>query len=202
MTIQHKDIPDNQRHEPKGASAAGLGTSYISNGSGSGTWKKVGFDNLSGIYAYGAMTITGNSTPFVTTAVADTTLHTPSQFQLFSGTGAPLTGEMLRDISFTTNRLTVAYTGVYEIKTYFNIQQFPSNTAKVGLRFLINGTTYSSRGPIVKAEAPTSAAVVNAHGFISLTAGDYIQNVIASDVSGNLVISDFNTSLVLIERLA
>ena len=80
--------------------------------------------------------------------------------------------------------------------------EFPGNTAKVGLRFLINGTTYSSRGPIVKAEASTSAAVVNAHGFISLTAGDYIQNVIASDVSGNLIIRDFNTSLVLIERLA
>ena len=202
MTIQHKDIPDKQRHEPKGASAAGLGTTYVADGAGSGSWKKVGFDNLNGVYAYGAMTVTGNSVPFVTTAVADATLNTPSQFQLFSGTGAPLEGEMLRDITFTTNRLTVAHTGVYEIKTYFNIEQFPSNIAKVGLRFLIKGTTYSSRGPIVKAEAATSAAVVNAHGFISLTAGDYIQNVIASDVSGNLIIRDFNTSLVLIERLA
>lgn len=178
------------------------GTVYAANGSGSGTWKKVGFENLNGVFAYGAMTITANSVPFALTAVADTTLHTPSQFTLLSGTGAPLEGETLKGITFTTNRLTVPYTGVYEIKTYLNVEQFPSNTANIGMRYLINGTTYTSRGLILKATSSTGTDTVSAHGLISLTAGDYIQNVIGSDTSGNLMIRDFNTTLVLIERLA
>lgn len=36
--IQHRDIPDAQRHEPKGASTAAAGTAYVSDGAGSGTW--------------------------------------------------------------------------------------------------------------------------------------------------------------------
>lgn len=41
MAIQHLNIPDAQRHEPRGMSTAPVNTSYISNGSGSGTWKRV-----------------------------------------------------------------------------------------------------------------------------------------------------------------
>jgi len=41
MTIQHKDIPDAERHEPKGASTASEGTVYQSDGGGSGNWETV-----------------------------------------------------------------------------------------------------------------------------------------------------------------
>lgn len=37
--IQHKDIPDSERHEPKGISSASAETVYVANGSGSGEWK-------------------------------------------------------------------------------------------------------------------------------------------------------------------
>ena len=201
MSVQHKDISDAQRHEPKGITSAVAGSVYAASGSGTGTWKKVGYDNLTGIFSYGAMTITGNTTAFPITAVADTSFNTPSQFSLFTGTGAPLSGETLKGISFNVNRLTVSVTGVYEIKTYCNVASFPSNSAKISLRFLVNGTTYSTRGPIVKSAIDGDSDIINAHGFISLTAGDYIQNVIASDATGNIIIRDFNTSLVLIERL-
>lgn len=39
--IQHRDIPDAQRHEPKGASTAAAGTVYVSNGAGSGSWTNI-----------------------------------------------------------------------------------------------------------------------------------------------------------------
>lgn len=39
MTIQHKDIPDAQRHEPKGITIATSGSVYTANGAGTGTWK-------------------------------------------------------------------------------------------------------------------------------------------------------------------
>lgn len=37
-TVSHKNLPDAQRHEPKGASSASTGTVYVSNGAGSGAW--------------------------------------------------------------------------------------------------------------------------------------------------------------------
>jgi phage tail sheath protein FI len=41
MTIEHKLIPDSERHEPKGASTAFSGQVYVSNGSQSGVWRKL-----------------------------------------------------------------------------------------------------------------------------------------------------------------
>lgn len=41
MTIQHKDIPSAQLHEPKGIVVAAIKTSYMANGAGSGTWRRV-----------------------------------------------------------------------------------------------------------------------------------------------------------------
>ena len=41
--IQHKNIVDAERHEPKGASTAAIDTIYVSNGAASGTWKELPF---------------------------------------------------------------------------------------------------------------------------------------------------------------
>lgn len=38
-TIQHKDLPDAQLHEPKGVSSAAVDTAYVANGGGTGSWK-------------------------------------------------------------------------------------------------------------------------------------------------------------------
>lgn len=44
--IQHSAITDPHIHEPKGASTAGAGTVYVSNGSGSGSWQTLGISSL------------------------------------------------------------------------------------------------------------------------------------------------------------
>ena len=36
--VQHKDIPDGKRHEPKGISTAASGDIYVADGAGSGAW--------------------------------------------------------------------------------------------------------------------------------------------------------------------
>ncbi len=38
-SIQHRDIPDGQRHEPKGISTASSGQVYVANGAASGGWQ-------------------------------------------------------------------------------------------------------------------------------------------------------------------
>lgn len=39
--IEHKELPDDLLHEPKGASSAAAGTVYVADGNGSGTFKKL-----------------------------------------------------------------------------------------------------------------------------------------------------------------
>ena len=41
MTVNHKDLTTTALHEPKGAHSASASTTYVANGSGSGTWQKI-----------------------------------------------------------------------------------------------------------------------------------------------------------------
>lgn len=44
--IQHSELPDNLLHEPKGASTAVAGTTYIADGAGKGSFKKIPINSL------------------------------------------------------------------------------------------------------------------------------------------------------------
>lgn len=41
MSVQHKEIPDAQLHEPKGVVSAANKSVYVADGSGSGSWRKL-----------------------------------------------------------------------------------------------------------------------------------------------------------------
>lgn len=45
MAVEHKDIVDAQRHEPKGASTATIDMVYASDGAGSGTWREIPYSD-------------------------------------------------------------------------------------------------------------------------------------------------------------
>lgn len=49
MAIQHRDIPDNERHEVKGASTAAPNTVLVANGDGSTSFKRVTVNELEGV---------------------------------------------------------------------------------------------------------------------------------------------------------
>lgn len=55
MTIQHKNIPEADLHEPKGVSLATANTAYVANGSGSGSWQKIPTQGLAGIGTNGSL---------------------------------------------------------------------------------------------------------------------------------------------------
>lgn len=44
--VAHKDLTDAHLHEPKGVASASVDTVYVADGSGSGTWKKVGVGSV------------------------------------------------------------------------------------------------------------------------------------------------------------
>lgn len=221
MAIIHKNLPDNQLHEPKGAASATVNTAYFSNGTGSGTWKKVPSAGLSGLsgdssiadryvvtdgiggfkllhpYSTGVMGITNNSTAFSVTASADATLQSTTDYVLFSGLGAPWASEILDDVSFTTNRLIVTYPGLYEIKFWANISTYPSNTAAVGARFRVNATTWAARTVVTKSNSADDVGHLSAFGYINLNANDYVQLYVAATATGNLIMKNANLTLEL-----
>lgn len=50
--IQHKDIPEEELHEPKGVSVAAVDTVYHADGAGSGSWKAVNKGSVIGYADY------------------------------------------------------------------------------------------------------------------------------------------------------
>lgn len=224
--MQHKNIPEAQLHEPKGISTALAKKAYISNGAGSGSWEDIDSTMLQGLAgdagiankkfltngtngfslvtdtSYGSATITNNATNFPLTAVADTTFNTTSQFTLLTGVGAPWASENLSGITFDTNKLTVSVTGIYMIDFWCNIASFTGNNARVAFRHRVNGTTYSTRKPTARGDAAADQENISAFGLVQLTANDYIQLVVASDATGNLLLSDVNVTLTLIRQTA
>lgn len=228
MTIQHLNIPDGQRHEPKGAGSAPANTIYAADGLGSGTWTKVKSINLQGsagdggsnnlrpitdgsggfnlrtAAALGSMVITGNTNAITMTAAVDNTLNTNTDYILLTGTGAPWASENLYGgVTFTTNRLTIPVTGIYKIDLWSTIIGWPSNAAKVSVKYRINGTTFSTRHPMARAPAvATDPGELTGFGNINLNAGDFLQLYVASTVSGGLIFQDLNTTLSLVIQTA
>lgn len=200
MAIEHVSINDPEIHEPKGASTAAANTAYMSDGAGSGTWRQITYSDLANVYSYGSMVITNNATNFPMTAVADTTFNTTSQFSVLTGTGAPLTSENLYNLTFDTNKLIVPFTGIYKVDAYMNISAYPATNARVAMRYLVNGSVYSTRAPITKASGTGAVGQLTGFGLVALTAGDSIQIALASDSTGNLLIRDFNMALNLVRR--
>ena len=39
--VEHVNIPDADRHEPKGISSAASGSVYVADGDGTGTWSNI-----------------------------------------------------------------------------------------------------------------------------------------------------------------
>lgn len=225
MAIQHKNIPDAELHESKGVATATANTAYFANGSGSGTWKKTGVETLSGLsgdggvarlkvvtdgsngfdlyrdYAFGKMHITNNSTPFALTAVADTTLNTASQYTLLTGSGAPFANGLEDGVTFSTNKLTVQHDGVYDLNFWACLTSFPSNTARIGMKFRINGTTFSDMKVVTKSNSNGDDGLMAACDLVELSANDYIQLYIASDTTGNVIINNSALTMKMIKAL-
>jgi hypothetical protein len=224
MTIQHANIPDGKIHEPKGISTASSGTVYVSNGAGSGVWKKTDSTILSGLAgdggssnlrvlsngasgfqfktdnAYGVMEIVNNTNAFTVTAAVDTSLNSNTDYVLITGTGAPwAAGSVNLNTTFSTNQLIAPVTGVYRVEYWVNISQFPTATSKIAIKHRINGATFSTKHPMANATATTDARNLSGFGLVSLNANDYLQAYVASTGAGSLVFSDFHFSIQLVK---
>lgn len=220
---QHVSITDPDIHEPKGVSSALANLAYVSNGSGSGVWKKIDLAALKGLTGdggvanlkllsdgtggvkavtdtvYGSMVMNANTNAFTTTAATDATLNTNTDYTLLTGTGAPWqAGSLMFGTAFSTDRLTVATTGVYRLDLWATISGYPANNAKISAKYRINGATFSQRHPLSRSTAAGDVGSLSGFGLLSLNAGDYVQIYIASTAAGPLILSDVNSTLQLV----
>lgn len=223
MSIQHKDIPDAQLHEPKGVLTAPVNSFYRASGTGTGAWGKLQSADLTGVSgdggstnlrfvsngtngftaktdaAYGAMTVTNNTNGFTVVAAADSTLNTNSDYVLFTGTGAPWAAESLfGGMTFNTDRLIIPVAGTYEIQAWANITGYPTNTAFVATKYRLNGTTFGPRKVKTKSNSAGDSGLLSGFGLFTAAAGDFLQLYVASSANGSLIIGDLNTTIKLV----
>lgn len=166
MAIEHKDIPDPQRHEPKGISAAVSGSVYVANGAGSGQWRKrfvddptfAEIDSPSSIKS-----LTSTVDVIVDGFVYDDVVT--SKFNLTAG-----------------SRLTVLETGFYSVN--FRVQLMPqttlgANNETVNVKLVLNSISppASRNIPLIITRNSISADtfVLEANRIIDLTSGDYFE---------------------------
>jgi len=222
MTIQHSAITGVNVHESKGVDTAAAKLVYVTDGAGSGTWKKVGIDNLLGLttdgdvsglkllsdgnegftlvrdFAYGSMVISNNSSSFAVADSADNTLASTTGYGIVSGWTSGITS----GITFSTNKLTVPVTGVYELNAYAFVTQGPAVGEKVAMRYVVNGTTYSARRASHKVAVANANFQLNFSEILTLSANDFVQIAYAGSVAHNAIINDSSVSLKLIRQTA
>lgn len=108
MDIQHKDIPDNGRHEPKGASTAVSGSTIVSNGAGGTTFKKLDRNSLQGTLTSGPLLVKDDGTFTTSGTVYGSINKTSSSSSALVGTS--------NGITLSGANFSVSETGIYRIE--------------------------------------------------------------------------------------
>lgn len=169
MTVEHKNIADAQRHEPKGASTATPGQVYVADGAGSGSWTDIG-NKYGGIYSID------------TDAATSTNIGTtPILFEGFSHNGE---SEGVTP-DYTNDNITIDYAGVYSV--LFTVSFSTNSAADAGLyEFRIRkngGETIIGAFRQMSGTADTDS--VTAFGLLDLAVNDVLTVYVESDNGSN-----------------
>lgn len=142
--IQHKDIPDAERHEPKGISSAAANTVYMSNGSATGAWTLVNRLPGTGWGKYTNATYVDTTTLEITTTPLLLPLPTTSD-----ETQLPITlGGTTSSLFDTTNNklLFVAAGDLHTVTLTFQVYSVSGSPALIDMLIYgsSDGTTYDT----------------------------------------------------------
>jgi len=179
LTIQHKDIPDSQLHEPKGVVSASNKSSYVSTGSGTGVWigaasGAIYFENIGAPYSL--------AFPAAYTKLAPTTI-------------VSAIGNLVTEA--TTARLTYVGTRSIVVDVQANLSLTTSAATARVLRIALfkNGTKVNGTTRVITA---TSAAIqaISIEYPISLITNDYLEVYVQNDgVDGSINVSTFSLAI-------
>lgn len=175
MSIEHKDIPDSQRHEPKGAGSALEGQVYRSDGAGSGLWgnvlqdaSEIGIERLlDGLSVAASQEPSGTDTPLQIE-------FGPSQLTASDPVSITSAGV-----------LTINEAGTYRIKVSTAVGRTGgAGTSDIYIRAVVNG---AGAGQSIRFKLTSSDVYIpfSDEAWLTLPAGTEIKYEILRDSSGN-----------------
>jgi len=158
MTIEHKNIPDVNLHEPKGVASANANDVYIADGLGSGTWLPP--------HVHGGQVFTNMSTPYILAATTSYQKVEP----IITSTGA-------HHFTVTNGRLT--YTGTESVRAHMvfdcSLDQSSGGARDVTLAWVKNGVSASPETESVRTSSSGDKGNVAIHFDELLSTGDYFE---------------------------
>lgn len=174
--MEHKDIPDNQRHEPRGASTASNGQAVFSNGDGSTSFRYITASDISGLEFNGYNLTLGAAS----TAVSQNPAALDTALQVEFGPAQTTPDATLTD----TGTLTFTASGEYLLTIFLRFGRTSgTGTAIVLNRLLLNDVQYLRSNAVAMSDL-TATVPFSATILISAQAGDTFKMQIARDSSG------------------
>ena len=180
--VAHNSLTDPELHEPKGISSAASGTVYVSNGSGSGSWKEL-YKSVSVAFS------PSTGSPYVLSASATDAILTPTTTVLTN------TGGFTR---LTSPNLRIRYDGTTDFMA--NITVVTSSSSGTGSRdmqlvILKNGTAlpFSRTYNTMPDNGPFFRTVLSYQ--VQLATNDYIEVAHASSTTANISYANININI-------
>ena len=171
--MQHRDIPDGQRHEPKGISTATDGQVYVANGNGSGSWQDKDFNQ------YGCLFTLNDSVTIANAFVySDVTNLTSSTFKNIN-------------VNANLGEFQILTAGDYEVCLNATVFVNTNQDTEITFRYLKGGQT-STR--VLSATCTENGAKVHIGGkdFIPFAVGEIVSLQITADRSTDIQIQSLD----------
>lgn len=174
--MEHKDIPDNQRHEPKGAATASSGQSLFANGDGTTTFRYIAAGDIAGLSFNGYDLVLGAAS--TATGQNPSAVDTPLQVEFGpSQTVANVTLSETGTLTFTT-------AGEYLLTLFLRFGRTTGTGSAILLnRLLVNDVQYLRSNAVVMSDI-TATIPFSATLLISAQVGDTFKMQIARDSAG------------------
>ena len=231
MSIEHKDIQEAGLHEPKGASTATVGETYVSDGAGSGTWKYPQIVGQSSVLAgrtavsdgaggvtwkFSAGSLFGDMHFTANTRATNITTASPTRgdgnAKLITGAtlvapGILLTQGVVDTIAFenagNNELLRVPVAGVYEVSFSASFTGGGGGAGNI-YRFCIavNGSEVLSHASIKRQTASGDVGAVALSEYVLLAANDTVQMAVGNESGVNdPTISNMSFNIILLKEV-
>lgn len=151
--------------------------------------------------AYTGLTVTNNATVVSVTAAVDPTFATASDYekvQVFDAVSASPSKNFFIDEAL--GEITAPVDGVYRVDFWATVKA-SINTVVSAFNFGVAGVPSTARPVAVRMPNAGQLDEVQAHAYITLTAGDIVSMWVASNTTCDITVVNGRVSLELIEEL-
>lgn len=171
MAIEHVNIADGERHEPKGISTAALGKVYQANGAASGAW----------VFPSGSV----YSELYITSGTTSQTLAAASAFSKLNPTGAWVAGASFGITQIAADgTFTILTAGQYELDFWVNFTTAAAASAsEYYFKYAVNGVVSDRRVKATKYSNNVDKLYTGAGGIAHLNASDVLSIYVAGDAT-------------------